>query len=1133
MQRAVLVLLVVVLSATVASSATTLVINEVMSNPDPSAPLAQRFGFVDPDRNRFIVSDWIELYNSGEETVDLTGLYLTDDCILKTKWKIPPEAGLSVESNSYLVLWCPGYYRGSEVCPLDPTRICPRDIDPDKAPFRLSSLGEWVGLYEADGETLIDGMELPPMPFDQTVGRDPEDASKVGYLERPTIGADSVGRPNAPTINLGPIIDVRSYRGITEVDGREQLTVFVTPEQRVRILADVRDLDDPDPLDMDNNIRDVTLFWKVDSGVVRNAPMEHPEGCIEPCSTYQAEINPQPEGSVVEFYLVAVDKQDKESRAYVNPEAELGFQYPVVSRGEFATTLVLNEVLALNAGCPNYDEGEREDPVGPLCSTGGSDRGAAGDREQGDDWVELYNAGDTAVSLDDLYITNNELYPTKLPLALAAGFHLNVTEDGKLPAGKHMLIWCDNEPSQNDAVSFHAPFTLNGAEDEIFLVAYKDGGEPGNPELFIFVDYTSWGPREERTIGLHRGPQDPDWSLGRFPDGAEAWGRMEPSPGRGEGNHSSIHPGGTNTDLVPFLEVFSYEPVSPKIGEAVTFFARAWDDEPFPDGAVTLEYMGSASGTETMHDDGAGGDMIAGDGIYTAVVQNDQLEDKVLYHARAKDADNNEVRFPVKIVWRYAYFGDVEGPHPVISEVVAANRQCACSEPLLPGCELGGYDNFADAEDWIEVLNPTESAIDLGVYYLTDRLNWLTQWEFPDTVLLPGERIVVWCDGEVEEQSPDNPEIESALHAWFQLDAGSDEVMLVYDHDSGGFQVVDFMPFADQVPDISFGRDGETGEIGMLLEPTLPVDGTGGENARLAANVQGIAEMGDPSDPQPLEPGATVTLTGLALDQAKQVYLVSPLELIPETGEVDRWDWRNARAVDFALEDENLMVPLPGDLAGGFHRLCVLSGPNATASETWFDGGVPWTRVTFTVSGEPPVAPVELTQCELDGDGVAHLQWTNGAADYDGIRIFIDGSDQPAATLAGDTTSYDSAALGPGSHTIEVEPHIGERRAAAAMCAVGDGDEQFVRGDSNDDADVNIADAVYILQNLFANGPAIVCPDAADANDDEDVNIADPVYLLQWIFANGPVPPAPGPGPACGPDPEGDALGTCAYTSCP
>ncbi len=82
----------------------------------------------------------------------------------------------------------------------------------------------------------------------------------------------------------------------------------------------------------------------------------------------------------------------------------------------------------------------------------------------------------------------------------------------------------------------------------------------------------------------------------------------------------------------------------------------------------------------------------------------------------------------------------------------------------------------------------------------------------------------------------------------------------------------------------------------------------------------------------------------------------------------------------------------------------------------------------------------------------------------------------------------------------------------------------FKRGDANRDGSVNIADAVYILQNLFASGPAILCPDAADANDDEGVNIADAVYILQNLFADGPAIPAPGPD-TCGPDTTGHPTG--------
>ncbi len=89
----------------------------------------------------------------------------------------------------------------------------------------------------------------------------------------------------------------------------------------------------------------------------------------------------------------------------------------------------------------------------------------------------------------------------------------------------------------------------------------------------------------------------------------------------------------------------------------------------------------------------------------------------------------------------------------------------------------------------------------------------------------------------------------------------------------------------------------------------------------------------------------------------------------------------------------------------------------------------------------------------------------------------------------------------------------------------------FKRGDSNRDGGVNIADAVYVLQNLFASGPDILCQDAADSNDDESVNIADAVYILQNLFASGPPMPAPGPD-VCGEDPTGNPTGGADLPKC-
>ena len=61
-------------------------------------------------------------------------------------------------------------------------------------------------------------------------------------------------------------------------------------------------------------------------------------------------------------------------------------------------------------------------------------------------------------------------------------------------------------------------------------------------------------------------------------------------------------------------------------------------------------------------------------------------------------------------------------------------------------------------------------------------------------------------------------------------------------------------------------------------------------------------------------------------------------------------------------------------------------------------------------------------------------------------------------------------------------------------------------GDANNDGSVNVADAVFLLNYIFADGSPPQPLFAGDANCDETVNIVDGVYLINYIFADGPAP---------------------------
>lgn len=71
--------------------------------------------------------------------------------------------------------------------------------------------------------------------------------------------------------------------------------------------------------------------------------------------------------------------------------------------------------------------------------------------------------------------------------------------------------------------------------------------------------------------------------------------------------------------------------------------------------------------------------------------------------------------------------------------------------------------------------------------------------------------------------------------------------------------------------------------------------------------------------------------------------------------------------------------------------------------------------------------------------------------------------------------------------------------------------KDFKRGDANGDGVVNVADAIWSLQEIFNNGPAGTCFDSKNSNGDTVYDIGDPIFLITYIFSNGTAPPTPGP----------------------
>jgi len=64
----------------------------------------------------------------------------------------------------------------------------------------------------------------------------------------------------------------------------------------------------------------------------------------------------------------------------------------------------------------------------------------------------------------------------------------------------------------------------------------------------------------------------------------------------------------------------------------------------------------------------------------------------------------------------------------------------------------------------------------------------------------------------------------------------------------------------------------------------------------------------------------------------------------------------------------------------------------------------------------------------------------------------------------------------------------------------------WMPGDANGDSDVNVGDAVFVINFIFKGGAAPDPIRVGDTNQDCDVNVGDAVYLINYIFKTGPPP---------------------------
>ncbi len=164
--------------------------------------------------------DWIEIYNNSSNSINLQGYQLSDDEAIPDKWIFP---NIEVPANSFLLVFASDKdFTGQYV----------------HTNFKISKEGESISLRNPQSE-LIDRVDVPPLPEDQSYGRQPDGSAVFNFLLEPSpLGTNN----NSTSYNFAnpPVIHNTSFYN------DQSITVQLSCDQADCLIYYTRDGNIPD-----------------------------------------------------------------------------------------------------------------------------------------------------------------------------------------------------------------------------------------------------------------------------------------------------------------------------------------------------------------------------------------------------------------------------------------------------------------------------------------------------------------------------------------------------------------------------------------------------------------------------------------------------------------------------------------------------------------------------------------------------------------------------------------------------------------------------------------------------------------------------------------------------------------------
>ena len=412
-----------------------------------------------------------------------------------------------------------------------------------------------------------------------------------------------------------------------------------------------------------------------------------------------------------------------------------------------------------------------------------------------DDWVELYHVGGV-LNLEGHFLSDRLDSLTKWQFPNTNAGLTTITPNGFL------LIWLDKDSIQGED---HAEFKLSPDGEGIYLTA---------PDGVTILDSLTFPP------------QQTDISYGRECDGCDEWMYFNvPTPE--ESNYAAT----LDTPLLYINEV-----LISNVGNLIDEYNEAdpyievFNPNSFQVNLAGYNFSNSAGQSYTIPSDSPVETTVEGEGFLLLWMDNapsqgghhlgfePSLSDATVSLTGPDGVITDAYDYSVGLTntsWGRIADGSLTSqwfstPTPRVSnslfiippadlsinEIQSSNLL----DTIDPSGVIGPVEIFGAHEDWLEIVNNEDVAVDLAGYYLTDRLNQPMKWQFPlgipdSTVIQPGEFKLIWAD---EDNS------QGWNHTNFKFNSSGEVIVL---RSVDGFSIADSVHFNVIPADHSWGRD--------------------------------------------------------------------------------------------------------------------------------------------------------------------------------------------------------------------------------------------------------------------------------------------------------------------------------------